>query len=382
MDNTVPVRRLCLVSFLSQSAIVMFNFTLVYYLRSLGFSSTAVGTATSIYPVVYLLGCLFLPALFPSVNRKARVTLALIGMALSVVLFSFALTKALIYSILFLYGFFQSLLWTNIETWITSSPQDGSLTKTLTLFNLSWSSSVGLSNLLGGILVEVSYPAAFGVSASLFVTASILVLQSYYGGDEERAIRPDMKDEPLSPYRFLSWLGIFVIYTGYSMVIVVFPQYGLDTLGFSSASCGRLLFYRGVSVCIAFLLLRKYTVWQKGKGAIVSMLAAFSVLSALFTLVDIPALLAVVFVAYGFVFALGYDLSIYHSALGGGRRHMRMVVHEVLITAGTTAGSFIGSLVYEYMSFDILVISVTVLGALSALTAAFTKQNAIASPRR
>lgn len=382
MDNTVPVRRLCLVSFLSQAAIVMFNFTLVYYLRSLGFPSTAVGTATSIYPVVYLLGCLFLPSVLPSINRKARVTSALFGMAFSVVLFSFARTKAAIYSILFLYGFFQSLLWTNIETWITTSSEGGSLTKTLTFFNLSWSSSVGISNLLGGILVEVSYPAAFGVSASLFVTAAVFVLSSYYGGDEERAACRDIGDGSPSPYRFLSWLGIFVIYTGYSMVIVVFPQYGFDTLGFSSSLSGRLLFYRGVSVCVAFLLLRKYTVWQKGKGAIVSMLATFALLSVLFTLVTIPALLALVFVAYGFVFALGYDLSIYHSALGGGRRHMRMVVHEVLITAGTTAGSFIGNLVYEYMSFDTLVISVTVLGALSALTAAFTKQNAIASPRR
>lgn len=367
MDNTVPVRRLSLVSFLSQAAIVMFNFTLVYYLRSLGFSSTAVGTATSIYPVVYLLGCLFLPSVFPSVNRKARVTSALIGMALSVVLFSFARTKALIYSILFLYGFFQSLLWTNIETWITTSSEGGSLTKTLTLFNLSWSSSVGISNLVGGILVGLSYPLSFAVTASLFVTAAVIALSSYYGGDEEKREESIKMEEKESPCRFLSWLGIFVIYTGYSMVIVVFPQYALDYLGFSSSLSGRLLFYRGASVAVSFILLKKYTLWQKGKGAVVFMLASFSILSLMFNAVKTPLLFALVFVLYGFVFALGYDLSIYHSALGGGRRHMRMVVHEVLITAGTTAGSFLGSIIYEYMSFRALVIAVTVLGALSFL---------------
>ncbi len=367
MDNTVPVRRLSLVSFLSQAAIVMFNFTLVYYLRTLGFSSTAVGTATSIYPVVYLLGCLFLPRVLPSVNRKARVTSALLGMSLSAVLFSFARTKALIYSILFLYGFFQSLLWTNIETWITTSSEGGSLTKTLTLFNLSWSSSVGISNLVGGILVGLSYPLSFAVTASLFVTAAVIALSSPYGGDEEKREENIKADEKESPCRFLSWLGIFVIYTGYSMVIVVFPQYGLDYLGFSSSLSGRLLFYRGVSVAVSFILLKKYTLWQKGKGAVVFMLASFSILSLMFNVVKTPLLFALVFVLYGFVFALGYDLSIYHSALGGGRRHMRMVVHEVLITAGTTAGSFLGSLVYEYMSFSALVISVTVLGALSFL---------------
>ncbi len=380
MDNTVPVKRLSFVSFLSQAAIVMFNFTLVYYLRALGFSSAEVGAATSIYPVVYLLGCLFLPRLYPSISRKARVTASLLGMALSTVLFSFSGTKTHVYFILFLYGFFQSLLWTNIETWITTSHKGGSLTRTLTLFNLSWSSSVALSNLLGGILIEVSYPLSFGVSAFLFLTAAVTALSSPCGGDEETTADFKKNDEPLSPYRFLSWLGIFVIYTGYSMVIVVFPQYGLDALGFSSALSGRLLFYRGLSVCVTFLILKKYTLWQRGKGAIVFMLAAFSALSLAFNAVKTPSLLSLVFIAYGIVFALGYDLSFYHSALGGGRRHMRMVVHEVLITAGTTAGSFIGSIIYEYSSFDTLVISVTVLGLLSFFISLFSVRGAIADP--
>lgn len=378
MDNAVPVTRLSLVSFLSQAAIVMFNFTLVYYLRDLGFSSSSIGTATSICPVVYLLGCLFLPRFLTSVNRKARVVVSLWGMALSILIFPTSRGKAYIYSVLFLYGFFQSLLWTNIETWITSQPRKYSLTKTLTLFNLSWSASVGVSNLLGGIFSSLSYSLSFSVSTSLFITASIIVLTSYYGNNEENTDNEKGDEEKPSPYRFLAWLGIFVIYTGYSMVIVVFPQYGLDTLGFSSSVSGRLLFYRGVSVCGAFLLLKKYTLWQNGKGAIVFMLSAFSLLSLMFNIVKAAWGLAVVLVLYGFVFALGYDLSIYHSALGGGKRHMRMVVHEVLITAGTTAGSFLGSLVYEYMSFSVLVAFVTVLGILSAFIALLWKRSGIA----
>lgn len=378
MDNAVPVTRLSLVSFLSQAAIVMFNFTLVYYLRDLGFSSSSIGTASSICPVVYLLGCLFLPRVLPSVNRKARVVVSLWGMALSTAVFSCCKGRAYIYSVLVLYGFFQSLLWTNIETWITSQPRKYTLTKTLTLFNLSWSASVGVSNLFGGIFTSLSYSLSFTVSTSLFITASIIVLTSYYENNEENTENEKEDEEKPSPYRFLAWLGIFVIYTGYSMVIVVFPQYGLDALGFSSSVSGRLLFYRGVSVCVAFLLLKKYTLWQKGKGAIVFMLSAFSLLSLMFNIVKAAWGLALVLVLYGFVFALGYDLSIYHSALGGGKRHMRMVVHEVLITAGTTAGSFLGSLVYEYMSFSVLVAFVTVLGILSAFIAALGKRSGIA----
>ncbi len=359
----------------------MFNFTLVYYLRALGFSSAGIGTATSVTPLVYLLGCLLLPGLFRSVKGKARVTLSLFGMALSIVLFPAAQTKTSIYLILVLYGFFQSLLWTNIETWITSERGKINLTKNLTLFNLSWSLSVGVSNLLGGILVDISYTLSFGVTVALFFLAFFIVLSSPYSRETEQTTEVEKKDDALSPCRYLAWLGIFVIYTGYSMVIVVFPQYGLDALGFSSSLSGRLLFYRGVSVCIAFLLLRKFTIWQRGKGAVVLMLASFSLLTFAFNYVKTPFLFSLLFVLYGLVFALGYDLSIYHSALGGGRRHMRMVLHEVLITAGTTAGSFLGSLLYQYMSFAALVISVTALGSLSLLISLISKDALIADNR-
>ncbi len=380
MDKRVPVGKLAFVSFLSQFAIVKFNFTLVYYLKDLGFSTGEIGLATSIYPIVYLLGCLFLPSFARSVNRKARIIMSLTGMAASVVLFSLMKERRDIYLVLFLYGFWQSLLWTNVETWITTPDGDGgSLTKTLTLFNLSWSSSVGVSNLVGGILVSVSYTLSFALEAAVFLSAAVLVISSFYGGDEEKKEeKMEESNEPLSPYRHLSWLGIFIIYTGYSMVIVVFPQYGLDFLSFSSAVSGRLLFLRGVSVCAAFLLLRKYTFWQKGKGAVVFMLGAFTLLTYMFNVVRSEALLSIVFVFYGFIFALGYDLSIFHSAEGGGRRHMRMVIHEVLITAGTTFGSFAGSLVYEYLSFRALVTAVTLIGGASFILSLMVKKNAIA----
>ena len=95
------------------------------------------------------------------------------------------------------------------------------------------------------------------------------------------------------------------------------------------------------------------------------MLASFTALTYMFNMVRSEALLSIIFVVYGFIFALGYDLSIFHSAEGGGKRHMRMVIHEVLITAGTTFGSFTGSLVYEYLSFSALVTSVTAIGGIA-----------------
>ena len=367
MERRVPVIPLAVVSFLSQLAIVKFGFTIVYYLRSLGFDSVEIGVATSIYPVVYFLGCMILPGVLKRINIKARVITALVGMAVSITVFSLMRTKALIYLTLFLYGFFQSLLWTNVETWITQKGE-WKLSSVLTLFNFSWSSSVGLANLLGGYLVGISYTLSFAVESAVFITAAVITALLGYRDEEKITEETDSSvEEPLSPYRFVSWVGIFIIYTGYSMVIVVFPQYALDFLGLSSSESGTLLFMRGVSVCVAFLILGRMNFWKKGRLPIALMLSAFSVITFLFTLITDTAGYAAVFILYGLVFALGYELSIYHSAEGGGDRHKRMVVHEVLITLGQVFGSFVGSALYEYFSFRTLVLFVTAVGALGVI---------------
>ena len=75
--------KLALASFLSQGAIVIFNFTLVYYLRECNIDSVGIGIASSIYPTVYFLGCILMPKVLPSIKGKARIIIADCGMALT-----------------------------------------------------------------------------------------------------------------------------------------------------------------------------------------------------------------------------------------------------------------------------------------------------------
>ena len=73
------------------------------------------------------------------------------------------------------------------------------------------------------------------------------------------------------------------------------------------------------------------------------------------------AAFAILFALYGFVFALSYDLSIFHGAEGAKDRHKRMVIHEVLLTLGTIIGSLVGGFVYQYFSFKTLVLTISIL---------------------
>ena len=353
--------KLALSTFLSQGSIVIFNFTLVYYLRECGIDSVGIGLASSIYPTLYFLGCIFMPKLLPSLKGKARILAANIGMALTGLVLTFIKNEALIMTDLVFYGLFQSLLWTNMETWITGGKEGGELTSRLTLFNFSWSFSVGLATSFSGFVSEYSTRLSIWSGCVFFLISALLVALSGRSYDSKKEKEEIVSEDHSSPLRFPSWAGVLLVYTGYSLVLTVFPQYAMDTLGYSESVTGNILLFRGISVTIAFLIMQKARVWQKGVGPILGSQAFFAILTFLMLFLRSIAAFAILFALYGFVFALSYDLSIFHGAEGAKDRHKRMVIHEVLLTIGTIIGSLVGGFVYQYFSFKTLVLTISIL---------------------
>ena len=353
--------KLALSTFLSQGSIVIFNFTLVYYLRECGIDSVGIGLASSIYPTLYFLGCIFMPKLLPSLKGKARILAANIGMAFTGLVLTFIKNEALIMTDLVFYGLFQSLLWTNMETWITGGKEGDELTSRLTLFNFSWSFSVGLATSFSGFVSEYSTRLSIWSGCIFFLISALLVALSGRSYDSKKEKEEIVSEDHSSPLRFPSWAGVLLVYTGYSLVLTVFPQYAMDTLGYSESVTGNILLFRGISVTIAFLIMQKARVWQKGVGPILGSQAFFAILTFLMLFLRSIAAFAILFALYGFVFALSYDLSIFHGAEGAKDRHKRMVIHEVLLTIGTMIGSLVGGFVYQYFSFKTLVLTISIL---------------------
>lgn len=353
--------KLALSTFLSQGSIVIFNFTLVYYLRECGIDSVGIGLASSIYPTLYFLGCIFMPKLLPSLKGKARILAANIGMAFTGLVLTFIKNEALIMTDLVFYGLFQSLLWTNMETWITGGKEGDELTSRLTLFNFSWSFSVGLATSFSGFVSEYSTRLSIWSGCIFFLISALLVALSGRSYDSKKEKEEIVSEDHSSPLRFPSWAGVLLVYTGYSLVLTVFPQYAMDTLGYSESVTGNILLFRGISVTIAFLIMQKARVWQKGVGPILGSQAFFAILTFLMLFLRSIAAFAILFALYGFVFALSYDLSIFHGAEGAKDRHKRMVIHEVLLTLGTIIGSLVGGFVYQYFSFKTLVLTISIL---------------------
>ena len=352
---------LALSSFLSQGSIVIFNFTLVYYLRECGIDSVGIGIASSIYPTLYFLGCIFMPKVLPCMNGKTRILMADIGMALTGVILSFLRNEALIMIDLVFYGLFQSLLWTNMETWITGGKEGGELTSRLTLFNFSWSFSVGLATSFSGFVSEYSTRLSIWSGCLFFLISALLVASSGKSYDSKEKKEDVIEVDYSSPLRFPSWIGVLLVYTGYSLVLTVFPQYALDNLGYSESITGNILLFRGISVTVAFLVMQKVRAWQKGVGPIILSQVVFALLTFLLLAFKSITAYALLFALYGAVFALSYNLSIFHGAEGAKERHKRMVIHEVLLTIGTIVGSLVGGFVYQFFSFKTLVLTITVI---------------------
>ena len=374
--------KLALSTFLSQGSIVIFNFTLVYYLRECGIDSVGIGLASSIYPTLYFLGCIFMPKLLPSLKGKARILAANIGMAFTGLVLTFIKNEALIMTDLVFYGLFQSLLWTNMETWITGGKEGDELTSRLTLFNFSWSFSVGLATSFSGFVSEYSTRLSIWSGCVFFLISALLVALSGRSYDSKKEKEEIVSEDHSSPLRFPSWAGVLLVYTGYSLVLTVFPQYAMDTLGYSESVTGNILLFRGISVTIAFLIMQKARVWQKGVGPILGSQAFFAILTFLMLFLRSIAAFAILFALYGFVFALSYDLSIFHGAEGAKDRHKRMVIHEVLLTLGTIIGSLVGGFVYQYFSFKTLVLTISILSmvivVIEALALSIKREQSIA----
>lgn len=344
-------KRLSFVSMVSQFSISMVNFALVYFLREKGFSSSEIGIAASIYPLMYLVFCIIFAKTLSSRSLKGKIALSYIGMLFSVAMIILSPNKAVSYISLVLYGISMALLWPNMETWITKGAEGDELNASVSSFNFAWSFGAGISTLLGGILSERSSSLPLYLSIALFLALTLTIATTRGGGSDKESAE-EKKPDQSTPLRYFSWIGILLLYSGYSLIINIFPLYALEQLGFSESLTGMLLLFRGITACIAFVLLGRVSFWQFSKSSIIASQSLYILLILLMGSITSPALFSLFFIAFGVDFSLIYLLSIFHGASGAADREKRMMVHEVLLTVGTVIGSLFGGIIYEKFTFQ------------------------------
>ena len=338
-------------SLLGQLAISMVNLALVYYLRyTLGASAGVVGLAASTYTGVYLACCLAFGGFYQRFRPYVVVCISLLGMGLSMVLVTCSDSIPIVFTFLVLYGFFMSMLWPQVEAWITRGAEGAQLNRLTSAFNFSWSFGTGISPYIASFLVTVS-PAFALVSLGTLSCPHIRAIrpEREYIQDLERN---DGAVDHSTPLRYDSWIAVFVVYSALSVVLNIFPMYAGEVAGMGETTSGFLLLLRGLATCAAFMTLGRMRFWQFKAWMIYLAQGMFVVLALVFHSASTPLSTGVFFILFGIVFALCYSFSIFHAAAGALDRGRRMVIHECVLTVGQVVGASFGGVIYQSMGYS------------------------------
>jgi len=372
-SNSIQFHTINLASFFSQLAIAMINLTLVYHLRyHYNLPSALIGLAAAMGPTSYLIACLVKGKLSSNLRPRHAIMLSLAGMSGSILLLLSVHHLAITFSCLFLYGMWMSFLWPHVEEWFSRGKEGEELSKAVNGFNVSWSLGVALSSYLAGLLIEQSTILAFLVSIGFFAlvfigiwTVSTLVPAIRMVPSETTHIETSGLTDRSTPLRFYAWIGIVVLYSGMSIILTIFPLYAHEELLLRESRVGLLLLIRGVTSCVSFHLLGKFSFWHFRKSLIFLVQALFALLC--FSALRFSSLVfyGIFFFLFGVLFSFAYTQSIFHGSSGAIRRSTRMIIHEVLLTIGTILGSVGGGWFYQKFGFANVLLAVGTFGAVA-----------------
>jgi Arabinose efflux permease len=367
-ENNIGFWTLNLASFLSQTGIVIINLALVYFLSGRGANPFLVGAASAVYSLSYLVGCLALGSFYARFRPFSMVLSSQLGMTLSALLLFFTSSTPVVFLLMVCYGVSQSMLWPQMESWVTRGKEGAELNRATACFNLSWSLASGISSSIAAAFIARS--AEFGlmggmgtllIAAFVLLTVSLL-LPSLRKAKGEREHISEMGEavDHSTPLRFYSWIAVGYAYIIISVLSNVFPLHAAAS-GIDTGIVGFLLVARGMGTFLGFIVLGRVSFWQFKFGLILlsQFLLALSALAIAF--VSYVPLLAVLFFAMGLLLALMYDFSIFHSASGAIDRGSRMVIHEVVLNVGAVFGSLFGGGMLTFFGFRELMLILSLL---------------------
>ncbi|MGN0905531.1 MAG: MFS transporter [Bullifex sp.] len=358
-------------SFLGQCGISMVNLALVYHLRyTVGADAGTIGLAASTYTSVYLIACLLFSRFYQRFAPRIMVTLSVLGMSVPVTVIALSRSLPVIFSCLVLYGAAMSMLWPQMEAWITRDSEGRELNILTSSFNFSWSFGTGISPYVASLLVV--YTPSLGLAGGVAIFAVIAVMITLLSLNREiRAIKPEAEhiqeviaacEDHSTSLRFYSYAAVFLVYSALSVVLNIFPLYTKEVLHMSESLNGILLLLRGFSTCFAFIYFGSTSWWQFRFKYIIGAEVAFTVLLFVFAGQTSAWALAVFMIFFGAIFSLCYNFSIFHAASGAVDRGKRMMIHECVLTCGQVIGVSIGGGIYDRLGFGNVLMTLALAG--------------------
>ena len=343
-------------AFLTATAIGAVNLGLIFYVRlTYGFAPATVGLFAASYSLWYFIGCVFLRPLGGRLRPRYSLMIATGSMGIIMLLLLLIGHAGVAFVLYSLFGLAASLFWPPLMGWLSSGLEGKQLNRTISRFNLSWSTGSIVSPFIAGALAEIANRLAiyFGVATLFAATLLVMVATLYW-----TRIRSDEYVEPGrpkghgmkdggTPLRFPAWAGVVATYVMIGVLANIFPMFARDHHILSKGQIGLVLLVRALVSTAAFTWTGSVTFWQERGLVIVG--GQIAVAASIILMYFMHSLLGflVAVTVFGIIFSFNYSSSVFHGVSGSTQRARRMSVHESISTLGVVAGSVVGGELYQ-----------------------------------
>lgn len=347
-----PPKRLMLVAFLDDFAVAAVAMGVQFLGIQLRASTQMLGILPAVSAIAYTAGCLLSGPLSDRWGRRRPAMLSCLITGIIWLLLPRSTSPLHLLILMPFSGAALSLLWPSVQAWLGEFSGDNSkrLSRTLSLFNLSWSAGIMLGTLLAGWMVLAGYAVPFVISAVLSFICLAVLIATPAGQTAETPSPPtvgSVSAEKAQLFLYLAWIGNFASWFCRGTIGATFPKLGLTVLHFSQPVVSTIAFVPTLALCVMFAVARLSNRWQYHLrvlllvevGGIAGMLIAWRALT--------PFVFIIGFALTGLCTAITYISSQAYALHGtSARRGKRSGLHEAVlgtaIIIGPLAGGYLG----------------------------------------
>ena len=347
-----PVMRLMVVAFLVDFGVACLSIGVQWRAIDMGASAMICGLLGTVSSAAYAIVCFFSGGVSDTWGRRKPAVIACSVSATVWLALLLTKTPYQLVALMPLSGAALALLWPSLQAWLAefSGGSRHRLNRTISLFNVSWTTGIALGPLAGGLL-SARWPYLLFLLPAAVTYLSVWALYSTPSAVKDGDVAPqlDTKVQPdkIRVFLFLAWIGNFASWYCRGTVSAMFPKLG-DELVFSHLTVGVLVFTISAAQVFTFGLARLSQRWHYHLRALIGAEVIGVAGMLLAGLTNNPYMFALAFILAGCCGGVTYVSSLMYSLEGAVQsRGKRSGLHEAVLGSGSVIGPLLGGVVGE-----------------------------------
>ncbi|MEJ2647876.1 MAG: MFS transporter [Sedimentisphaerales bacterium] len=333
-----------------------------FIVRDIGGTKAHVGYAWAANMTGYLV-CLLLAALFLGSHNPRNTTrissvvvfisTVVIGVFIYIILSQNITGNILLIWLIIISGAIAggatSLFWPFLMSWVSEDLEGAVLNRRLGRYNGSWSFSLIIGPVIGGMLVEAStfLPVIFTTVAILAcfmflnLTTNGSVNTTLFDDDNHRNGNASLDMASIKRFR---WMARVVLFSSWACIAIARSQFALlfTGMGNSETMFGVLIAIFGICNFTSMIIAGRYPYWHFKPFLLFLAQSALAVSLVLIIYGSSIPVFILSFVILGCGFGFAYSSHLFYGACGTKKRSVQMAIHEATISSGIIIGSATG----------------------------------------